>query len=119
MTRSALHRAVLSLALLWGAGVAHALSPRGSAAELSPGGASPGTSVVGSRARESCLHLVKAVSPPPLAEPRDGFETWPAPGRIRLAPTQAELRPGEAAEAESFVSHGGLMTLDEEETQVR
>jgi hypothetical protein len=113
MTRSALHRAVLSLALLWGAGVAHALSLRSSAAELFLGDVSPGASVVCSHATGSCLHLenagseplrvdVKAVAPP-LAELRDGFETWPAPGRIRLAPTQAALRPGEAAQVEISV----------------
>jgi hypothetical protein len=113
MKHAALSGAALSLALLRGAGVAHALSLRSSAADAFLGDVSPGASVVYSRATGSRLHLensgseplrveVKAVSPP-LAELRDGFEAWPLPGRILLAPTQAELRPGEAAEVEMTV----------------
>ena len=104
--------AVLGLALI-GAGTCHALSLRSSAAELFLGDVSPGTTVVVSKATGSKLRVensgrdvarleFKAVSPP-QGGLRDGFEPWPHPESVRVTVSRAELKAGEAAEAELSV----------------
>jgi hypothetical protein len=105
--------AALVLALV-GAGTCHALSLRSSAAEAFLGDVAPGTTVVFSRAAGARLRVensgrdparveFKVVSPPPGGL-RDGFEPWPYPDRIRATVSRAELKPGEAAEAELAVT---------------
>ena len=105
--------AVLSLVLVR-AGPSHALSLRSSAAEAFLGDVVPGTTVVFSRAtgaklrvensgRDSARVEFKVVSPPPGGV-RDGFEPWPSPELVRATHSRAELKPGEASEAEFAVS---------------
>ena len=104
---------VLGLALL-GAGTCHALSLRSSAAESFLGDASPGTTVVYSKATGARLRLentgsdklrveMKAV-PPPVGGLKDGYEPWPYPDRVRLESSRAELAPGEDAQVELAVT---------------
>ena len=104
--------AVLGLAL--GAGTCHALSLRSSAAELFLGDVSPGATVAVSKATGSKLRVensgrdsarleFKAVSPPPGGL-RDGFEPWLHPENVRVIASHAEVKPGEAAEAELAVT---------------
>lgn len=105
--------AALVLALL-GAGTCHALSLRSSAAESFLGDVVPGTAVVYSRATGSKLRVensgrdparveFKVVSPPPGGL-RDGYDPWPYPDRVRVAASRAELKPGDAAEADLAVT---------------
>jgi hypothetical protein len=112
MTRRANVGAVLVLVLAR-AGIGHALSLRSSAAETFLGDFAPGSSAVYSQATGSRLHLenpgaeplrvgIKAVLPP-SGDLEDGFDSWPAPGRIRLEPSSAEIRPGGAAQVEVAV----------------
>jgi hypothetical protein len=105
--------AILSLALVR-AGPSHALSLRSSAAEAFLGDVVPGTTVVFSRATGGGLRVensgrdpmrieFKVVSPPPGGL-RDGYESWPYPDRVRATVSRAELKPGEAADAELAVT---------------
>ena len=105
--------AVMGLILL-GVGTGHALSLRSSAAAAFLGDASPGTTVVYSRAMGARLRVensgrdparieFKVVSPP-SGGLRDGYEPWPYPDRVRATVSRAELKPGEAAEAELAVT---------------
>ncbi len=105
--------AVLVLALV-GAGTCHALSLRSSAAEAFLGDVDPGATVVFSRATGARLRVensgrdparveFKVVSPP-SGGLRDGFEPWPNPEKVRATVSRAELKPGEAAEAELAVT---------------
>jgi len=112
-------RAATSIAVLVGlallrAGPCHALSLRSSAAEAALGDASPGASVVFSRATGARLRVEDAgreavrlefeiVSPRPDAV-KDGYEPWPFPDRVRVTPARTEAKPGEAAEADLAVS---------------
>ena len=113
MSRRAYVGASLILVLLARAGIGHALSLRSSAAETFLGDFAPGNSAVETRAEGSRLHLensgseplrvgIKAVLPP-AGDLKDGFEPWPFPGRVRLEPSSAELRPGEASPVEIAV----------------
>ena len=100
--------AVVALAFLK-AGACHALSLRSSAAELFLGDVLPGATRVGSK-METKLQVVNSgrdwtrvefkVVSPPAGGLKDGYEPWPYPGRVRVAASRAELKPGEAAEAE-------------------
>jgi hypothetical protein len=105
--------AALVLAL-FGAGTCRALSLRSSTAEAFLGDVVPGTKVVFSRATGAKLRVensgastarveFKVVSPP-MEGVRDGFEPWPYPDRVRATISRAELKPGEASEAELAVS---------------
>lgn len=124
---------VVSLALL-GAGTCHALSLRGSAAELSLGDALPGTTVAGSKAgprlrvensgSEPVRVELKVVSPPPQGL-KDGWEPWPYPERVRAVLSRARLAAGEAADADVSVTipdeaglRGGQYQFDVLETGV-
>ena len=103
--------AVLGLAL-FGAGSGHALSLRGSAAELFLGDVLPGTSVAGSKAgarlrvensgSETVKLAFKAVSPP-LQDLKDGWEPWPSPDRVRVDSLRTTLAAGEGADVEVAV----------------
>lgn len=105
--------AVLVLAL-FGAGASHALSLRSSAAESSLGDASPGTTVLLSRAAGAKLRVENSgrdparielrVVSPPREGLRDGYEPWPYPGAARVTNARAELKPGEAAETDLAVT---------------
>ena len=113
MTRRALVGAVAILALLASAGIGHALSLRSSAAEVALGDVAPGSSAAWSRATggplllensgADAVRVVTSVVLPPPGELKDGYETWPSPGRVRLSSNQAELRPGGAAQVEIVV----------------
>jgi hypothetical protein len=105
--------AALILALM-GAGTCHALSLRSSAAEAFLGDVAPGATALYSRATGARLRVensgrdparveFKVVSPPSEGL-RDGYEPWPHPDRVRLTFARAELKPGEAAEAELAVT---------------
>ena len=96
------------------AGTCHALSLRSSAAESFLGDAAPGSTVSFSRAtgaklrvensgREDARLEFKVVSPPPGGL-RDGYEPWPYPERVGVTYARAELKPGEASEAEFAVT---------------
>lgn len=104
---------VLSLAL-FGVGTSSALSLRSSAAESFLGDASPGSTVVYSKATGARLRLentgrervrlkVLAVSPP-KGGLKDGCEPWPHPERVRLESSRAELGPGEETDVELSVN---------------
>jgi hypothetical protein len=103
----------LVLVLLLRTGIGHALSLRNSAAEAFMGDFAPGSAAVYSQATGSRLGLDNVgpdslradfkVVLPSAEDLKDGYESWPAPGRIRLDPTSAEIRPGEAAPIEVYV----------------
>lgn len=99
--------AAVGLALLR-AGPSRALSLRSSAAEAFLGDVPPGASAVLSRATGARLR-VEDLGPEPvrlefrIVSPRDakdGYEPWPDPGRVRVSASRAELKPGEASEAD-------------------
>jgi hypothetical protein len=105
--------AVLGLALL-GAGTGHALSLRSSAAESFLGDASPGTTVVFSRATGAKLRVENSgrdaarlefkIVPPPAEGLKDGFDPWPYLDRVRATSSRANLGPGEGADVELAVT---------------
>lgn len=113
MVRRAFIGAYLILALVFGAGIGHALSLRSSAAEAFLGDAAPGSSAVLSRATGARLLLENSgadavrvglnIVLPLAGDLKDGFDAWPFPGRIRVVPTTSELRPGGAAPVEIVV----------------
>jgi hypothetical protein len=103
--------AVLGLALI-GAGTCHALSLRGSAAELSFGDALPGATVVGSKVGArlrvenpgpETLRLEFAVVPPRPEGLKDGWEPWPHADGVSVAASRSLLNAGEAADVEVAV----------------
>lgn len=111
-TRAAPFGAVLGLALV-GAGTCHALSLRGSAAELSLGDHLPGTTAIASKASSRVrlenvgaepARMELAVVRPPPEGLKDGYEPWPYLEGVRLPSSAPELQPGEAAELELAVT---------------
>lgn len=104
--------AVLGLAL-FGAGTCHALSLRGSAAELFLEDASPGAKAAATklkarlRVENSGAEKVRVeirAGPADSAGLKDGYDPWPYMNLVSVRSTRSELKPGEGADIDVVAS---------------